>query len=268
MKISRRLLIAAGFFAGISEAAVAGGLRVTPMRLDFSPQQAAGQFELANLGQGPLAVQIKAYRWTQKDGQDEYKPTQDLFFAPPIVRIESKAKTLVRFRLRTPAPAGSEVSYRVYFQEIPPAGGEQASSGTVVRLRIGVPVFATSGEPVYPSVTTTTTREADGLHVKVTNKGKAHIRISDMRLYPENTNLKTPDQSPVAQATQSLRSGNYLLAGSSDDWLLPLATGADPSRLKLMIVGDDYTGRVATGATTQGWWWVASGTEAGAPHRP
>jgi len=71
MKISRRLLIAAGFFAAISETAVAGGLRVTPMRLDFSPQQPAGQFEIANLGQGPLGVQIKAFRWTQKDGQDE-----------------------------------------------------------------------------------------------------------------------------------------------------------------------------------------------------
>lgn len=268
MKICGRLLIAAGLFTVCSGPSHAGGLRVTPLRLDFSPQQQSGQFELANLSDAPLAIQIKVFRWSQKDGQDDYQATQDLFFAPPIVRVAGKANALVRFRIRTPAPAGSEVPYRVYFQEVPPARNEQAGSGTVLRLRVGVPVFATSADPVYPSVTSKTSREAEGLRVHITNAGKAHIRISNVRLYPGNTNLKAPDQPAVAQAGQSVHSGNYLLAGSSDDWLLPLTAGADPKGLKLMIVTDDYSGHAAPGITAQGWWWAESSPDSTVPSRP
>lgn len=254
MAIHGRLLIAAGFLF-LSAAAQASGLRLTPLRLDFGPKQNSGQIEVTNLSATPMAVQVKAFRWTQKDGVESYEPTTDLFFAPPIVSVAPESKTIVRFRLRAPAPATQEAAYRVYFQEIPPASQDDRSAGMNFRTRFGVPVFVQPVKAALPALTAVTSRDAAGLHVRIRNDGKAHIRVANVRLYLENVDLRDP-RAPVAESQQALSGNNYVFPGNEAEWVLPLAAGADPARLKLMATTDDYSGRAAEGMTTQGYWWV------------
>lgn len=267
MAIHGRLLLAAGIFL-IPALAQAAGLRVTPLRLDFSARQTSGQIEVSNLGTSTLAVQVKAFRWTQKDGQDNYEPTNDLFFAPPIVSVAPQKKTLVRFRLRAAPPAEKEGTYRVYFQEVPPANESSPSAGMTFRMRFGVPMFVHPVKPAYPALSAKLVREANGLRVKLQNSGNAHVRLENVQLYPANVDSKAVDQPAIASAPQSVSGTNYLLPGSKDEWVLPLAAGADPAGLKLLVRTDDYSGHAAPGITPQGYWWVPTGAGEATPARP
>ena len=259
MAINGRLLIAAGLFSIYAGTAAASGLRVTPLRMDFFQNQTSGQIEVSNLGTAPLAVQVKAFRWAQKDGTETYEPTTDIFFAPPIVSVAPQKKTIVRFRLRAAPPLDRENSYRVYFQEVPSATENAPSAGMTFRMRFGVPVFVHPVKPAYPVLSAVSTREADGLRVKLKNTGSAHIRINDVQLYPASVNEKNPDQAVVSHAPQGAHGTNYLLPGSEDEWVLPLAAGASPEGLKLLVRTDDYSGHAAPGITPQGFWWVPGG---------
>lgn len=269
MAIRGRLLIAAGLFlthAGIVQAA---GLRITPVRLDFTARQPTGQIELSNQNAAPKAVQVKAFRWTQKDGVDTYEPTTDLFFAPPIVTVPGQGRTVVRFRQRVASPADREGTYRVFFEELPGAAQDDDAAGMKFRTRFGIPMFVHSVKSAWPAVSALTARDADGLRVTLRNSGAAHVRILELRLYPDSVNTRNPDQAVVAQATQPERGEVYLLPGSESTWLLALAAGANPAGLKLLVLTDDYSGHGAPGITQQGAWWT-SATVAGtvAPAKP
>jgi fimbrial chaperone protein len=247
----------------------ASGLRITPVRLDFSPRQPTGQIELSNQNAAPKAVQVKAFRWSQKDGVDTYEPSADLFFAPPIVTVPGNGRTLVRFRQRVAAPVDREYTYRVFFEELPGAVQDEDMAGMKFRTRFGIPMFVRPAKPVWPAISAATTRDADGLRVKLKNSGAAHVRILELRLYPDSVDTRNPDQAVVAQATQPEHGEVYLLPGSESTWLLSLAAGANPSGLKLLVLTDDYSGHGAPGITQQGAWWTpAAGAGAASPAKP
>lgn len=257
MKISVRLLLAAGFFFCISMgAAQAAGLRLSPLRLDLSVQQTATQVELTNLGATPVAVQVKAFRWRQEQGQDVYEPTKDIFFAPPIVTVPGQGKTVVRFRLRAAIPKDQEGAYRIYFQEVPPASESSSGAGMTFRVRFGVPLFVNPVKPVKPRLATIIAQEPESLRLTLENTGATHLKIQGVDLFPAGVNTEQPDQAPLASASHSLLGANYLLPGSRHEWQLKLPAATDLAATRLLIRTDDYSGQSAPGMTSQGWLWL------------
>lgn len=256
MGIFGRLLKAAGLLIVLGAGqAQASGLRLTPLRLDLSADHNADQIELSNLGGAPMAVQVKAFRWTQQDGRDIYEPTKDIFFAPPIVTVPAQSRALVRFRLRGSAPKQQEGTYRIYFQEIPPAERTVASTGMTFRLRFGIPLFVRSVQAAKPALAVRGARAGDSLNFTLENSGGAHLKIQGVELFPADVDKKQPE-SPLAKVTHSRLGANYLLPGSRHEWELKLPPGADPGALQLLIRTDDYTGTAAKGITPQGWLWL------------
>ena len=238
-----------------STLAQASGLRISPVRLDLSSGQPAAQVELSNLTGEAVAVQVRAYRWQQDQGEDKYEPTKDIFFAPPIVTIPAKGRTSVRFRLRAGAPGAVEGAYRVYFQELPPANpAATASSGANFRIRFGVPLFVLASAPVAPELKVQASPESGLLKVVLENAGKAHIKIEGMELYPAGVDREKP-ATPVASALQSTKGTSYLLPGTRHDWELTLPAGFDPSGHVLLVRTDEYSGRAGSGLNKRGWLW-------------
>ncbi len=257
MKHSDRLLLAAGLLFCIPlDAAQAAGLRLSPLRLDLSAQQTATQVELTNLSAAPVAVQVKAFRWSQEQGQDVYEPTKDIFFAPPIVTVPGQGKTVVRFRLRAAAPKDREGTYRIYFQEVPPANESASGAGMTFRVRFGVPLFVAPGKVAQPGLSVKIARESEHLRLTLENTGAAHLKIQGVDLFPAGVNTEQPDQAPLASATHSLRAANYLLSGSRHEWELKLPEAATKAATRLLIRTDDYSGQAAHGMTPQGWLWL------------
>lgn len=256
MKHSGRLLWAAGLlFCVPLSAAQAAGLRLSPLRLDLSAQQTATQVELSNLSSAPVAVQVKAFRWRQQQGQDIYEPTKDIFFAPPIVTVPGQGKTVVRFRLRAAIPKDQEGTYRIYFQEVPAANESATGAGMTFRVRFGVPLFVSPSKPAKPGLAVNIAQEPERLRLTLENTGVTHLKIQGVDLFAAAVNSEKPDQAPLASATHSLRGANYLLPGSRHEWELKLPAAATAAT-RLLIRTDDYSGQAARGMTPQGWLWL------------
>lgn len=241
--------------AALAPPASAGGLRVTPLRLDLTPTQTSSQVELINFGSTSMPVQVSVSRWTQTpDGVDVYEPTKDVFFAPPIVSVPAGGKAVVRLRLRGSAPpAQGERAYRVYFQEMTPPESEGA--GMSFRLRFGVPLFVTPRKPPLPHLEMTRSLSGDKLELHLANTGQGHLKIHGIDIFPTGSDRENPAGSPVGRATQSETGTNYLLAGSRQKWVVPLPANSDPAKFALLLRSDDYSGRGTPGMSNKGWLW-------------
>ena len=264
MNTCRRLC--AALLLTLPLATLASGLRLTPLRLDLSAADPATQIELANLGAAPVAVQIKAFKWSQVDGRDHYEPTKDIFFAPPIVTVQPQTGTTVRFRLRTGAPPQTEGTYRIYFQEIAPADSEKAA-GMAFRIRFGVPLFLSAKKPQPPALRIGQRTADDTLELSLENAGHTHLKIEGIDVHATGTDRERPG-APLAGATHSVAGTNYLLPGSRHAWKVPLPAGQDPAKLQLLVRTDDYSGKASPGMSNRGWLWLpvtAGSAPAGTP---
>lgn len=243
-----------GFLLAAAAApALAGGLRVTPLRLDLSPGQTSSQVELVNFGDAPMPVQVSVSRWTQVDGRDVYESTKDVFFAPPIVSVPAGGKAVVRLRLRGKPPAEGERAYRVYFQEMAPP--ESQGTGMTFRLRFGVPLFVTPKKAPLPKLEMTRAIVGEKLELMLANTGQAHLKIQGIDLFPAAVNRDDPAGNPVGRATQSETGTNYLLPGSRQKWVVPIPANTDPAGLALLLRSDDYSGRGTPAMSNKGWLW-------------
>lgn len=245
----------------MASAAVEGaGLRITPLRLDLSRAQPATQIELANFTGADTPVQVSAYAWSQVDGRDQYAPSKDIFFAPPIVTVPQNNKTVVRFRLRGKAPEDAERAYRVYFQQVTPPQ-RNSEGGMSFRLRVGVPLFVRPAKPVLPRLELGIEPAGDRLKLTLANSGKAHLKIQGIEVYPASVPRDQPAGEPVARATHSDAGTNYLLPGTRHAWSVALPTRTDLSRHVLLVRTDDFSTRGTTGMNEKGWLWKDLGAD-------
>lgn len=240
--------------SGLADAAAAG-LRISPIRLDLSRSRPTTQVELSNLTATPVAVQVRAYAWRQVDGEDVYEPTKDLFFAPPIVTVPAQGRTAVRFRLRAAAPTRAEAAYRVYFQELPPAGAaDQPGAGTSFRIRFGVPVFVLPDIPVVPRLQAQVQRDGELVTASLSNAGAMHLKVEAVELFAAGVDRGQPG-APLAANAQSGRGAAYLLPGSGGQWQLAVPAEAAAAPLLLRVRTNDFSGRAGSGILKNGWHW-------------
>ena len=204
-------------------AAFAGSLQVDPVRIDLSASEKTAAITLRNGGDEPIVVQIDALAWAQELGNDVYTPTQGLFVTPPIVTIPAGGEQLVRTALRSAPDASRESAFRIYFQEVPPPP-KPGFRGLQVALRIGIPVFvqpaagAAAPRPQWSAVRT----GAGQIRLSVANEGNGHLKVGALALF-------APGAEP-ALATEGLA---YVLPGQRREWLIPVAAGAAPARVRL-----------------------------------
>ena len=93
-------------------AATAQSLSVLPVNILFSPGQKASSLTVTNTGTSETAIQIRAYAWSQKDGDDQLADSDAVVLSPPIARMAPGASQVIRLILRE-APQGREATYRI-----------------------------------------------------------------------------------------------------------------------------------------------------------
>jgi fimbrial chaperone protein len=191
--------------------AAASDLQVDPTRIELSPQQQSTVITITNDSDQPASIQIQVVAWSQVDGKDVYVPTRELLVAPPIVTIAAKSEQVLRAALRRPADATSELSYRIYLQEVPPPPAP-GFKGLQVALRIGLPVFMQpqQGKAAAKMIWAASRMPGGGLKVALQNQGNAHVQVSDFALY-----LPGSDKLIAREAGST-----YVLAGQMRAWLL------------------------------------------------
>ncbi|VVD69737.1 molecular chaperone [Pandoraea aquatica] len=190
-------------------------LQVSPVIVNILPTQPATTLTLGNSGDLPIHGQLRLYAWTQRNGDNVLTPTDALIASPPIVRIEPGDRQIVRLVHVAQKVEGSEQSYRLLVDELPPVDGTP-SEGVSIRLRYSLPVFVQANQTRSPSLHFDVRMTQGELEVR--NDGERHAQLGATRV------LDASGRS--VELTRGLL--GYVLAGQTRRFAVRWPAGAPP----------------------------------------
>jgi fimbrial chaperone protein len=209
-----RAAFAACLLALACAGAGAANLQISPVSITLKAGQSAASITLQNQGEAPVYGQVRAYAWSQRDGEDVLVETADLVASPPIIEIAARSAQTIRLILKVAAPSAAERTFRLLIDEVP--RGDNPESGVDIRLRYSVPVFvAAAGEPA-PTLAWRVYRQGGDWMLRVANTGTMHAQLGATKL------------RNAAGTEFDISKGllGYVLAGQERAWKLPVAAEA------------------------------------------
>ena len=165
-------LIVAG---SLATAANAGQFSVSPVRIYMGPQDRATAITVVNEGNEELVMQADVFAWKQKPGgEDDLELSEDLFLAPPIIKLAPNARQVVRLAMVKPSRSHEQVTYRMIVREVTEARPREKGVDVSIALAFSLPVFITP--PGAKSALGCTGRRsaADAIRVECENTGTAY----------------------------------------------------------------------------------------------
>lgn len=217
------MLLAASAFAATAK----GQLQAGPTLVELPAGSAAGRMTLGNSGDAPLAAQVRVYAWSQVDGVDHLEPTQDIVASPAISEIPAGGEQVVRLVRQGPAPATSDLTYRVVVEELP---GKRQDNTVSIRMRYVIPLFLRAQDAAAPALAC----RLDAAQLVCTNGGGRAAQLGASRL-----------QGADGRAT-TLSDGlfGYVLPGATRRW--PLDPALPPPGGASLTLDTQVNGRSAT----------------------
>jgi fimbrial chaperone protein len=238
----RLFAFATALFAGLhsispSEAA---SLRVSPVLIDLSAPTATSSLRIWNDAQRPINVQVRIFRWSQKDGQEIYTPAEGVVASPPITKLKPGGENMIRVVRTTKQPVQAEESYRLIVDELPDPNRRQG--GTVVMVvRHSIPVFFTKPVAGDAAVAWSVQQKPGGYQVTATNDGARRFKISNLSLLGSG--------GAVAQQDGLV---GYALGKSTMSWFVPATRGTRTSGRSLTIRAENEAGPFNATASVKG----------------
>jgi fimbrial chaperone protein len=163
----------------------ASAFRVSPVQVALSSRSSSTLLTLSNESSESLRFQVRVYAWNQNpNGEMELAPTTDIVLFPSLMTLAPGADRKVRIGAATPFGA-SEKTYRVFFEELPPAERErQAATRSEVRIltRMGIPIFLQPAKPQSTGAIDGLTLDKGHLRFLVRNDGNAHFVLRAVRV--------------------------------------------------------------------------------------
>ena len=220
-------------FAIHSGQAEAGQFSVTPVRMYMEPKDRALAVTVINQDDAQLVMQADLYEWTQKPGgEDVLTATEEIFLSPPILKMASKSRQVVRLaRVSRVQQSDREVTYRMIVREIPEARPPSTNSEVQIALAFSLPIFITpkNAKPILDCQAARLA--ANAVQVNCTNSGNAHT-------HPVSFLLSTMAGSKLAEQG----TGGYILPDIKRSFELKRVDGNVPSgKAKLAVALADGT---------------------------
>lgn len=202
-------------------AALADGLRVSPVTLEVTAPGATTTLTLRNDGREPMTVQARVFRWVQQNGQERFEPTNAVVVSPPMTQLRPGAEQTVRVVRTGTSPVRGEEAYRIYIDEVPDRSRLQAGQ-VAFATRLRIPVFFTEAGARLPQVSFALTQSGGMAYLEAHNAGDVRLRLGNVRL--------TRGGSAVVR-----RDGlfGYALGGSTMRWPLGPAARIGTARADL-----------------------------------
>jgi len=231
MEPSQRFaLVCAALLASICPQPLsAASLQVSPVQLELVAPRAASSVELSNHGTDKIGVQVRVFRWTQVNGADSLKATEDVVASPPMVQLAANGTYLVRIVRLTKDPVQAEEAYRLLIDEIPDRQGP-GQPAINFAIRYSIPVFFVATTAKNGTASWSIRQDYGHISVTATNAGDRHLRVAGL-------NVRGGDGKSV-----SFGSGltGYVLGHSTMTWVAPpisdVASVGYP--IQLSAVGD------------------------------
>jgi fimbrial chaperone protein len=170
-----------GMTALAAAPAEAASLQVTPILVDVAADTAAATtVTLKNGSNKPVNTQLRVFRWTQVNGQDQYAETTDVAVSPPMVTMRPNGEYVIRVVRTNRAPIRGEESYRLVADELPDPEAKKA--GTInLLVRHSVPVFFRSTAATQPNVTWNIAKRGGRIVVEGHNSGDRRVRVARLK---------------------------------------------------------------------------------------
>lgn len=166
-----------------ADALAATSMQIAPTSLQMEPRQRAAELWLTNSGTAPVKLQVRVFRWTQQEGEEQLLPTTDLIATPPMQELAAGQQQLVRVMRADPQAPASQQYYRLIVDEVPDLATR--ASGMQFVLRYSIPVFIQpgGGGKLAPQLQARLLRLDDGRNgVEVRNTGNSYAQIADLAL--------------------------------------------------------------------------------------
>lgn len=213
-----------------SNSVFAGQFTVMPVRIYMSPKDRATAITIINEGDAELVMQADLYGWKQKpDGQDDLKPTEDIFLSPPIIKMAPKSRQVVRLARLITAKSNDQITYRMIVREIPEAKPESQELQLQIALAFSIPVFITPPSAKAKLACTAERVSAYVINAVCENTGNA---------YSHPTSIQLSSSSGGKIATNA--AGGYILPDIKRSFDLKREGDAIPAGpAKLIITLDD-----------------------------
>jgi fimbrial chaperone protein len=192
-------------------AAQAASLNVAPVTIEVAAPGATATLTLRNEGDKPLNAQIRVFRWTQVDGEEQLVSSEDVVASPPVVSLAPKADYAVRIVRVTKQAVSGEEAYRLIVDELPDPNRERNGAVAIV-LRYSIPIFFTTAKSADPKLNWEIQQQRDGrTYVVASNSGERRVRISRLKI------------QDAKGATASFGDGltGYVLGQSTMRWAVP-----------------------------------------------
>ena len=209
--------------ACLSSGAQAGEFAVQPLRIELGASRSAS-LTVTN-GAEPKTYEVRVVRWTQKDRNETFSPSEDLLVAPSTFRLAKDGTQVVRVALNRQLDA-DEHPYRIFIDEVVEAKEIKPDRLKTV-LSMGIPVFvAPKAGPVKTgSVKLGATLAKDIVSLRVENTGKANLKFRQWTV------------SGPAGVLLTVPAAAYLLVGNTATGDYPLRIQSD-GPLKLTLLTD------------------------------
>jgi fimbrial chaperone protein len=216
--------------------ALGATLQVSPVKVDFAPQQHAAALLLKNPGDKPVYGQVRVFSWGQADNAEQLSSNSTLAVSPPIIQLAPGGQQLVRLIRRESGDTSQEQSYRVLIDEIPQPSALK-HNGVVLRMRYSVPVFVAPAGEAKNHLLWQVVRENNRWLLRVDNLGRRHAQVGALEV-----------QDTAGRSVQ-LSKGllGYVLAGRRKQWPLPEVESAKfdgPVLIKVSLDGRSSTVKV------------------------
>lgn len=187
----------------------ASGLQISPIRIDFKNGQRISSFTVTNLKNSAIVLQSEVKKWRQKDSKNIYNKQNEVFIAPPIIKIKSGQSQIFRVALRSDLYGILEKPYRIFLQEVV-SKITKSKAGLHFAMRIGLPVFIAPTKALAKDVKWSLKKVNQQIFIKAENLGNRHVQVTHLKIInPKNK-----------QALVNKKVFHYLLAGKSYTWKL------------------------------------------------
>jgi len=214
---------------GAVHCALAGVFSITPVRIYMTPKDRAVAVTITNDGDSPVVLQADLHVWTQTpEGADELALTEDLILSPPIIKLNPKARQVVRLARLKPADASRQLIYRLILRELPEIGAPKDSGIQVpIALALSMPVFITP-PPAKPEVACGASRtDAQSIAVSCANSGSAYAQVREILV------------RQGGQVVARFEGGAYILPGSRIAIPVKPERAVSSGALQLTVTFDD-----------------------------
>ncbi len=175
----RTLVITALAGLAATAPARASSLQVSPISLEMLAPAAAATLTLHNGGSEPVNAQIRLYRWSQENGEDQLLPTEAVVASPPMTTLPPGAEYTLRVIRTAPGPVAAPEAYRLIVDEIPNGRARQSRSVALV-VRYSIPVFFYPRYGAAAKLAWTIEKIGGRAFLAATNSGDQHVRLAEL----------------------------------------------------------------------------------------